>query len=39
MINDDEKYNYFAVKIKLELYSSEWWRSKKESISNGDMMH
>ena len=29
-INDDEKYYYFAVKSKLELYSSEWLRSKKE---------
>ena len=28
MINDDEKH-YFAVKSKLELYSSEWLRSKK----------
>ena len=37
MINDDyEKYYYFAVKTKLELYSSEWWSSKKESITNGD---
>ena len=35
MINDDEKY-YFAVKSKLELYSSEWLRSKKESITNKD---
>ena len=36
MINDDddEKYHYFALKSKLELYSSEWWRSKKESITN-----
>ena len=32
MINNDEKY-YFAVKIKLELYSSEWFRSQKESIT------
>ena len=32
---DDEKY-YFAVKSKLELYSSEWLRSKKESITKGD---
>ena len=34
MINDDddEKY-YFAVKNKLELYSSVWLRSKKESIT------
>ena len=29
MINDDEKYYYFAVKSKLELYSSKWLRSKK----------
>ena len=38
MINDDddEKYYYFAVKSKLELYSSEWLRSKKQSITNGD---
>ena len=35
MINDDEKY-YFAVKSKLELYSSEWLRSKKELVTNGD---
>ena len=37
MINDhDEKY-YFAVKSKLELYSSEWLRSKKKKkITNGD---
>ena len=38
MINnddDDEKY-YFAVKSKLELYSSELLRSKKESIANED---
>ena len=36
MINgDDEKY-YFAVKSNLELYSSEWLRSKKESITKGD---
>ena len=33
---DDEKYFYFAVKNKLELYSSEWLRNKKESIANGD---
>ena len=34
MINDDnnEEY-YFAVKSKLELYSSEWLRSKKESTN------
>ena len=36
MINDDEKYYYFGVKSKLELYSSEWLRSKKESITNED---
>ena len=38
MINDDdnEKYCYFPVKSKLELYSSEWLRSKKESITNED---
>ena len=29
MINDDEKYYDFALKSKLELYSSEWLRSKK----------
>ena len=31
---DDEKYYYFAVKSKLELYSSEWLGSKKELIAN-----
>ena len=36
MINDDQKHYYFAVKSKLELYSSEWLRSKKESITNED---
>ena len=37
MINDDaEKYYYFAVKRKLELYSSEWLGNKKEAITNGD---
>ena len=36
MISDDEKYYYFAVKSKLELYSCEWLRSKKESITNED---
>ena len=36
MINYDEKYYYLAVKRKLELYSSEWLRSKKESITNED---
>ena len=36
MINDNEKYYYFAVKSKLELYSSKWLRSKKEAIINGN---
>ena len=39
MINDDddnEKFYYFAVKSKLELYSSEWLINKKEPIANGD---
>ena len=37
MINDDdEKHYYFAVKSKLELYSSEWLRNKKQSITNED---
>ena len=36
MINDDKKYYYFAVKSKLKLYSSEWLRSKKQSITNED---
>ena len=36
MINDDDEKYYFAVKSKLELYSSEWLRSKKESITNKD---
>ena len=31
----NEKY-YFAVKSKLELYSSEWLSSKKEFITNED---
>ena len=34
--DDDEKYYYFAVKSKLELYSSECLRSKKEWITKGD---
>ena len=34
--NGDEKYYYFAVKSKLELYSSEQLRSEKESITNED---
>ena len=33
--NGDEKY-YFAVKSKWELYSSEWLRTKKESITRED---
>ena len=40
IINDDddnEKYYYFAVKSKLESYSSEWLRSKKESITIEDI--
>ena len=36
MINGDEKYYYFAVKSELGLCSSEWLRSKKESITNED---
>ena len=36
MINDDERYHYLAVKRKLELYSSEWLRSKNGSIANVD---
>ena len=35
-INDNQKYYYFSVKRKLELQSSEWLRSKKEPITNGD---
>ena len=34
--NDNKKYYYFPVKSKLELYSSEWLRSKKESVANKD---
>ena len=34
MINDNENYCHFAVKSKLELYSSEWIKKKKESITN-----
>ena len=37
MINDDgddENYYYFALKSKLELYSSEWLQSKTESTTN-----
>ena len=37
MINDDdEKYCYFVVKSKLELYPSEWLRSKEELITSED---
>ena len=36
MVDDNEKQYYFAVKSKLELYSPEWLRSKKEAIINGD---
>ena len=37
MINDDDnEIYYFAVKSKLELCSSEWLRSKKESITSED---
>ena len=38
MINDDaEKFYHFAVKSKLELYSPEWLRNKKQAdkIING----
>ena len=34
--DDDDEKHYFTVKSKLELYSSEWLRSKKESITNKD---
>ena len=36
MINDNEKYYYFTAKSKLESYSSEWLKSKKESINKED---
>ena len=39
MIKDDDdnkKFYYFAVKSKLKICSSEWLRSKKESITNED---
>ena len=36
MTNDDDEKYYFVVKSKLELYSSEWLRSKKESITSED---
>ena len=28
--DDNEKFYYFAVKSKLQLYSSEWLRNKKK---------
>ena len=31
-----KNYYYFPVKSKLELYSSEWLRNKKEAIIDGD---
>ena len=34
--DDDEKYCSFAVKSKLESYSSEWLRSKQQPITNED---
>ena len=34
--DDDDEEKYFAVKSKLELYSSKWLRSKKQSITNSD---
>ena len=36
MVNDDDEKYYFAVKNKLELYSSEWLRSRKKSITSED---
>ena len=36
MINDDEKYHYFVEKSKLESFSSELLRSKRESITNNN---
>ena len=37
MINDDdEKCYHFAVESNLELHSSEWLRSRKESITSED---
>ena len=36
MINDDDEKYHFAVKSKLELYLSDWLRSKTESITNRD---
>ena len=38
IVNDDdsEKYYCFAAKSKLELYSSEWLKNKKEAIIDGD---
>ena len=34
--DDAEIYYYFVVKIKTELFSTEWLRSKKEAIINDD---
>ena len=34
--DNNEQYHYFAVKSKLQLYSYEWLRSKKESITSKD---
>ena len=36
MINDDDEKYYFPVKGNLELHSSEWLRSRKESITSED---
>ena len=37
MINDEAKNcYYFAVKNLSELYSSEWLKSKKEAVINGN---
>ena len=36
MINDDDEKYYFAVKSKLGLHSSQWLRSRKESITSED---
>ena len=36
MKNDDNEKHYFAVKSKLELCSSEWLRSRRESITSED---
>ena len=36
IIDDNEKYYYFVVKSKLELCSSDWLRSRKESTTSED---